>query len=71
MLFKKGNKLLVVAAHPDDETLGCRGTILKAISMGVQVSVLFLGEGISARFEEDDFNSKEFKNATKKGRVDV
>lgn len=66
MLFKKGNKLLVVVAHPDDETLGCGGTILKAISMGVQVSVLFLGEGISARFEEDDFNSKEFKNATKK-----
>ena len=66
MLFKKGSRLLVVAAHPDDETLGCGGTILKAISMGVSVSVLFLGEGISARFDKKDYNTKEFLKATNK-----
>lgn len=51
-------KILVVAAHPDDEILGCGGTIIKAKKKGSAVSVLFLGEGVSIRFNEKEINLK-------------
>lgn len=37
--------VLVVAAHPDDECLGCGGTIAKLISEGHTVTLSFLGQG--------------------------
>ncbi|MDP2709083.1 MAG: PIG-L deacetylase family protein [bacterium] len=43
------NKILVVAAHPDDEVLGAGGTILKHIENGDQVNILLLGDGVSSR----------------------
>ena len=44
-------KIFVVAAHPDDEVLGCGGTILKHISNGDKVYVLFVSEGVSGRYK--------------------
>lgn len=41
-------KILVVAAHPDDETLGMGGT-LKKLSKHHQIKVMFLADGISGR----------------------
>ena len=38
-------KVMVIAVHPDDETLGCGGTILKHISLGDTVSVVFITNG--------------------------
>ncbi|MGH3814367.1 MAG: PIG-L deacetylase family protein [Pseudonocardiaceae bacterium] len=35
-----GQQVLVVAAHPDDETLGCGGTIARLVADGVSVHVL-------------------------------
>ncbi len=39
----------MVAAHPDDEVLGCGATIAKHVAQGDTVQVLILGEGINAR----------------------
>jgi LmbE family N-acetylglucosaminyl deacetylase len=40
---------LVVAAHPDDEVLGCGGTIAKLAASGHAVHVLLLADGESSR----------------------
>ena len=40
-----GNPLLVIAPHPDDESLGCGGLIAQAVSRGQSVSVLILTDG--------------------------
>ncbi|MFA5898199.1 MAG: PIG-L deacetylase family protein [Hyphomicrobium sp.] len=36
---------MVIAPHPDDETLGCGGTIRKKIAAGVPVSFVFVTDG--------------------------
>ena len=36
--------VLVVAAHPDDEVLGCGGTIARHADSGDQVHVLIVGK---------------------------
>tara|TARA_B110001454_G_scaffold216225_1_gene239104 strand:+ start:4861 stop:5592 length:732 start_codon:yes stop_codon:yes gene_type:complete len=41
-------KILIVCAHPDDETIGMGGT-LKKLSKTHDVTVLFIAEGITAR----------------------
>jgi LmbE family N-acetylglucosaminyl deacetylase len=50
-MLLSNEKVLVVAAHPDDETLGMGGTIHKMSLLGSQVSVVFLSDGISSRNE--------------------
>lgn len=46
--------ILVIAAHPDDEVLGCGATIARLINEGHAVYTLILGEGITARDEKRD-----------------
>ena len=41
--------ILVVAAHPDDEVLGCGGTIARSARQGHDVYVAVLGEGMTSR----------------------
>jgi len=52
------NKILVVAAHPDDEVLGVGGTIIKHIKNGDQVSILILGDGETSRGNKADVRKK-------------
>ncbi len=42
-------RVLVIAAHPDDEVLGCGATISKYSRQGSQFMVLFIAEGSSCR----------------------
>ncbi len=42
-------RILVVAAHPDDEALGCSGTMARHIAEGDQVSVIFMTNGVGSR----------------------
>ena len=42
-------KLLIVAAHPDDEVLGCFATVAKMIAMGWEAYTCILGTGAAAR----------------------
>ena len=46
--------ILVVAAHPDDEVLGCGGAIAKHTQNGDQVHILILAEGATSRNLERD-----------------
>lgn len=41
--------VLLVAAHPDDEALGCSGTLARHAAAGDAVHFLFLAEGVTAR----------------------
>lgn len=41
--------ILVLAAHPDDEVLGCGGTIARFVSEGSFIHVAFLADGVSSR----------------------
>lgn len=47
MLIAK--KVLVIVAHPDDEVLGCGGTIAKCIKSGADVHIAFLADGVNSR----------------------
>ena len=48
----KNKTILVVAAHPDDEILGCGGTIKRLVDEGCTAYTLILGEGITSRDEK-------------------
>jgi len=41
--------ILVIAAHPDDEVLGCGGTIRRHVEEGERVDILFICDGVGAR----------------------
>ena len=43
--------ILVLAAHPDDETFGLGGTIARHIQAGDQVTILALTDGVTARHD--------------------
>ena len=45
-------KILVIAAHPDDEVLGCGGTLNKYSRNGSKIRVIFIAEGTTGRFSD-------------------
>jgi len=53
------NKILIVSAHPDDEVLGCGGTVARLVKEGYQAYTLILGEGITSRDENRDRAKRE------------
>jgi len=53
-----GNNILVIAAHPDDELLGCGGTIAKHIRNGDNVCFVIVCEGSSHRGVDQEDNEQ-------------
>ena len=43
--------ILIVAAHPDDEVLGCGGTMARYAEEH-EVHVLIIGEGLTSRLDD-------------------
>lgn len=50
-------KILVVAAHPDDEILGLGATMHKYAKLGAKIRVVILGEGLTSRSTHRDVNN--------------
>jgi LmbE family N-acetylglucosaminyl deacetylase len=47
------NKILVIAAHPDDEVLGMGGTIARLTDEGNDVHLLIVTDGSSSQYRDD------------------
>jgi len=50
--------VLVVAAHPDDEVLGCGATMARLAAEGQPVHIAILGEGITSRSSRDNSDAE-------------
>lgn len=54
----RGMKIMIVAAHPDDEILGCAGTVARLVREGAKAYTLILGEGVTSRDNVRDVKGK-------------
>jgi len=55
------NKVVVIAAPPDDEVLGCGATIAKHVKTGDEVHVLIMAEGLTSRNLKRDRNRYQYE----------
>lgn len=62
-------KILVIAAHPDDEILGCGGTMARLANEGNHVYTVILGEGITSRDNTRHRDSREAEIADLKKQI--
>lgn len=63
-------RTLIIAAHPDDEVLGCGGSIVRLVEEGEEVFALILGEGITSRYtpERNNFDLKSLEKLKENSR---
>jgi LmbE family N-acetylglucosaminyl deacetylase len=53
----KNKKILVIAAHPDDETIGCGGAIACHVKNKDKVYCIYMTDGVSARNDKNKGSS--------------
>lgn len=63
------NRILVVAAHPDDEVLGCGGTMAMHARNGDEVRIVLVAEGITSREGVKATQSTELEALKKSARA--
>jgi LmbE family N-acetylglucosaminyl deacetylase len=62
--------VLVVAAHPDDEILGCGGTMARLVREGNHVSIAILAEGMSSRYaQREDADQQKLQHLHAQARL--
>ena len=45
LTLEPGDRVLILAPHPDDEVLGCGGVVQQAVGLGLPVRIVFLTYG--------------------------
>lgn len=55
------SKILVIAAHPDDEVLGCGASMAKHTAMNDIVQVVFMADGMGSRQENKELVKQRYK----------
>jgi len=66
-----GGRLLIVAPHPDDETLGCAGLIQQAQAKGVEVFVVLLTNGDGYQHERTLMVAEDVLRGTSREHLDL
>lgn len=60
-LINMNDSILVIAAHPDDEMLGCGGTMARLSNEGKVINVAFLADGVFSRMGISNDTKEELK----------
>ena len=58
-------KVLVLAAHPDDETLGCGGVIKNLSDQGYKIELITFTDGVSSRGKKQKNRNEKLKEVSK------
>ena len=65
ILKLKKNNILIIAAHPDDEILGCGGLIAKYRNNSI-INTVFMSDGVTSRTDANKKKIFKRKNSSKK-----
>jgi N-acetylglucosamine malate deacetylase 1 len=61
--------VLIVAAHSDDEALGCAGSMAKHVATGDKVHVLYMTDGVGSRQSNESNVDNRFSSAEKASKI--
>ena len=62
-------RVLVIAPHPDDESIGCGGTVARIVASGGVVDVVFITDGGEGILGDDELGG-ELRDQLKKVRIE-
>ena len=68
-VLNSGNRILVLAPHPDDETLGCGGTIALYAGMGKEVCAAIISKGEAVNVKAEDIADLRRKEAYRAAEI--
>ncbi|MBN2880578.1 PIG-L family deacetylase [Candidatus Woesearchaeota archaeon] len=70
-MAEKSGKILIICAHPDDEIIGCGGTIAKFTNEGKKVHTLIFSFGESSHpwLQEDKIKGIRIKESESAGKI--
>jgi N-acetylglucosamine malate deacetylase 1 len=68
-VLNRGDRILVLAPHPDDETLGCGGTIALYAGMGKEVCAAIISKGEAVNVKAEDIADLRRKEAYRAAEI--